>query len=87
MKCFEKIAVAVGFIWLANLIDNTNAEIKELREDVAQLRTYTTALEEKIKFEKQDSYSSYEDLRQQFAEKSISLIRVINDLETKKKKK
>jgi hypothetical protein len=86
MKCLEKIAVAIGLIWLANHTNNANTEIKEMRDEIAQLRAYAAALDEKIKFERQDSYSSYEDLRQQFADKSISLIRTINDLEKKKKK-
>ena len=62
-------------------------DITALRTQITQLRVLTEAMDERIKFERQNSYSSYEDLREQFSAKSIGLVRIINDLETKKKKK
>ena len=67
-------------------------QIAELKEDAEMrhadhlnLSKRIEAMNKKIQLERQDSYSSFEDLRERFAEKNFEVAKLTTKLERKKK--
>lgn len=68
-------------------ISDLRKEESKTQKSISDLNTRIDALNERIKLERQDSFSSFEDLRDRFREKNLEAAKLFNELEKAKKKK
>jgi hypothetical protein len=98
MTLFERLQIssvffgpmaAIGLVFSVSLAQyrETCKEIDKIQSSLSDIRKAMDSMDEKIRLERQDSYSSFEDLRERFAQKNFEVAKLTHEKEMRRSKK